>query len=203
MAVTTKFNEIAVEFTTRIGDPCSVSANVITPSKNLTKAEIESYVNRALDKLFTDQWLAAKGDEWEFLRTFPELLKTIVNGNIVGGLSTSYGNHFKLVHCMVNDIPARIWDIGVYDIAKSGTMFQYESSATKPAVIDKNGTLEFFGITSSTNLDIGYIIKPLKTDGSFFVSSADGEDEPFSKIWNNTIAEIAEQLYRNDAQENS
>lgn len=203
MAATTKFNRIAQVFCTKIGDPITVTGNVIGVGIILTTvAQIENYVNRALEKFFYSKWDEFGGDVQKFANFFPELIKFQVNGSVASGVSgvEAFKNLFHLFGLRVDDKYVRIWDVTKYSVAQSGKRLQYLGSADEPGAILIGDEIQFYGAEDSVNVDMEYIIKPIREDGTAFVSSADAEDSPFNEFWTEQIAQIATELYNQDAQ---
>lgn len=203
MAATTKFNRIAQVFMIKIGDPITITGNVINAGKIIdSKEQIENYVNRALETFFYTKWTEFGGDVKKFANFFPELVIPQVNGTLGAGICSveAFKNLFQLFGLRVDNKYVRIWDMSVYSIAKSGKRIQYIGSADDPGAILVGDEIQFFGAEDSTKVDMEYIIKPIREDGTAFVSSNDAEDSPFNEFWTEQIAQIAADLYNKDAQ---
>ncbi len=203
MAATIKFNRLCETFMLKIGDPIEISGNVIGAGKVITtKEKIQNYINRALETFFAAGWKESGYDVDNLANAFPELIKSAENGTLGDGICSieAFGNLFKIFSVRVDGKYCAIWDMTKYGIAKSRKRIQYLGSSDNPGVIHKDTYLEFFGAADSDNVDFEYIIKPLKSDGTAFVSSNDGEDSPYNEFWNEQIAQIATELYNQDAQ---
>lgn len=194
---TPKLDRIITEFANRIGSPATFDNGVLQNGSLLKAYEIVSYVNKALFKLFNEIWANNQFDK------FPELLSPPREIDVTGGIyniASPNLNMFKIFNCYTGTHIVKIWPEDKFAIAKLKTNRHYISDENNPAVIQLNSSLHFFPSTI-TKAFIIYLIAPLNPENGNFLDQNGAYDSPFSDQWNSKIAEIAEQLYRTDAQD--
>ena len=203
---TPKHDLINVELSRRINDAVVEAA---TNGNILSSSDRVAYVNKAMMKYINDAWLQVGGNVNAFIQIFPELVAirtvaltspsatyTIANPNLdfftlVSGL-TATGK--KYVAAAPKD---RL------QIFQSGSLPTYAPTADYPQMVEIGGVVYVFPTTITENINLAFIKLPLNPTTGAFLTQGGSYDSPFYDLHNSKIAEIAEQLYRIDAQEST
>lgn len=219
---TTKLDQLAIDFMKRIPDTFQTTftagSGVMPNGYVLNADEIVSYLNRAMLKLFNQQWQAAfalaKGKEARasqiFMSLMPELVKytlslvtdTAFNGLVVP-ITNPYLDLFKVVGGLTDtDKFIRVWDESKYLFAISGEYEEYVATEADPALIYAQNLVTIFPDTfTSFSFKLQYIALPLDpTTGTYFVQNGT-YDSPFSEQWNEVIIDLAYGIYLEEASE--
>lgn len=214
---TIKWDRIADGFLKRIPDTfisAFTPGTMIMPASNiLTAAQISDYVNRGLLKFFDDVWTTIEGNATKFSNIFPELIKiseaiTLSSGNYT--IASPYLDFHKIIGGMsvgvagppvVESVPIRIWEEKVYPFAKTEKYIQYQATAKNPAMIQLNNVLNIFPQSSTFQIKIIYIRKPLlPTTGGFLIQNG-VVDSPFAEHWEEKLIDSAYQIFLKETHE--
>lgn len=209
---TPKFDRIVNEFTRRLGDPASfdASGNLLGTSAGvLTSEEVVAYVNKALFKLINDAWIESEGNKNKFAAIFPELvsLRTIAipQGENTYNLADPNLDLFVIIDAFTGSDHAHVIDSSDHLLVKHSAYPQYEADDYNPVVSYLGNTIylfpDYLTKLSPVNLEIIIIKQPLNPNNGSLLVQNGIYDSPFNDQWTSKIAEIAEQLYRIDAQE--
>lgn len=208
MADTTpKFNRIAIEFMQRINDPVALTGDPpAIPSAGGSvldsKAKVESFVNRAMFKLFNDIWASIKGDSKLFLKIFPELgrevgITTHASGYYVIDTGNVMRDSFKLLEGRLSTTYIEMVEPFLLEELLTGRNTELVPSATVPYAYESNRTIYFLPAASfnAQAVYINYIRLPLSLADGSFLTSGGTYDSPYYDHWNSKIAEIAAELF--------
>lgn len=214
---TLRWDRIADGFLKRIPDTfvsTFTPGTMVMPASNiLTAAQITDYVNRGLLEFFDKIWAAVEGNAEKFGNIFPELIKisdeiTLTSGNYT--LASPYLDFHKIIGGMsvavvgppaVASVPIRIWNEKVYPFAKTEKYMQYQASANNPAMIQLNNVLNIFPQSSTFQIKIVYIRKPLlPTTGGFLVQNGD-VDSPFAEHWEEKLIQSVYDIFLKETHE--
>ena len=205
---TPKFDRIAKEFMSRIGDNFETEFTIgaaMPEGEILSAADISAYVNKALFILFNSEWDRVEGDKQRFINIFPELVFPTPSAvNLTSGIYTIAANYLDFF-VIVNGLTAtnkfiKVWTPDKYAMVKGSVFDELVPTADEPVVIQINENKLNFFPTTLTTATLVYIKQPLNpTDGSFLTQNGT-YDSPFNIQWNSKIAEIAEKLYKTDRQ---
>lgn len=199
---TIKFDSIATNFIklipTTFKSTFTPGGGAMPDSYALLAAQISDYVNRAMMKLFNDEWARLGGDTKAFTKVFPELQDISGAVSLDAGnytIANPYLNFKKLIGCTKQDGNyIEIWPDYIYAYAKAGK-YQYVATTDNPSIIQINNLLAIFPQSSSFSIIFQYIKLPLdKTTGNPLTQNG-SNDSPFSYEWNERIAQIAYELY--------
>lgn len=202
---TPKYAQIAHAFMNSIGDPIVTNGDglITTPGKVLqTKEIIESFINRAIYKLFITSWGEAKADKDTFLKAFPELMVPVSKSIAIlpdgtHSIATPNLDLFEVVSASASGKYVTILDQAYFALVKSKTNAHLTGTDEHPILIKRGNTLYLFKdvVANPYSITIDYIRLPLNgTDGSQLVSGG-AVDSPFGYQWTVTIAEIAKGLF--------
>ena len=204
MGALAKFDACSLSFSKAIGD---VVTSVTASGNKLTDDERDGYINRAMNKLFTEYWTAVKGNTEAFIDIFPELLRDVQVATTAGGLyvlaaSGTY-DFFKLHSAYKSTQIIKCVDKTLKAIVVTSNNELYTPSTSNFIAIEIEGTIAFYPAASfnAQAVNIQYVRRPVlsTTGGAFF---NDGTvDIPFNANWNDTIVSIALELYKQDTQE--
>jgi len=204
---TPKFDRIAKEFMSRIGDNFEtefIIGAAMPEGEILSAADISAYVNKSLLDFFNQLWMSLELKE--FIKKVPELVEPLTGELDVttGVLSIPTGrkNFYKLIGAVTSsDVFITIEEADEYSLYKSSYLSDYEATADEPVCIQLGlDKIEFFP-SSILKAKLIYIKLPLSpTDGSFLIQNG-SNDSPFADHWNSKIAEIAERFYKIDRQQ--
>lgn len=225
---TPKLNRIITEFGRRIGAPPVWGGSygvVLQDRYDLSSTEYVAYVNKALMKFFQTKWEELGRDKQAFINAFPEMMttKTLVfstsgtNKYIYNltGIASTMRNFFVVLNAYDRDptalppvaTPAFIeaLDTSWYFTIEYGLNTIYTPTTKHPFIIATSDYLHVYpplGVGGTRNIQVNYIAMPLAADGTFYTQNGT-TDSPFDDIWNSQIAEIAEQLFKIESQENA
>lgn len=219
---TPKLDRIITEFGRRIGAPPvwgGTYGTVLQDRYDLSSTEYVAYVNKALMKFFQTKWEESGKDKQTFINTFPELMstRTLVFSSSgtnkyifnLTGLGSMMRNFFAVLNAYDAAIvpPAFIeaLDTSWYFTIEYGLNTIYTPTTRHPFIIATADYLHVYPpleVGSTRNLQVNYIAQPLASDGTFYTQNGT-TDSPFDDIWNSQIAEIAEQLFKIESQENA
>ena len=211
---TLRWDRIADGFLKRIPDTFATAftpGGGVMPAGNiLTAAQISDYVNRGLLEFFDKVWAAVEGNAEKFGNIFPELIKIsdaidLSSGNYI--LATPYLDFHKIIGGMsvavspAVSVPIRIWNEKVYPFAKTEKYMQYQASASNPAMIQLNNVLNIFPQSSTFQIKIVYIRKPLlPTTGGFLVQNGT-VDSPFAEHWEEKLIQSVYDIFLKETHE--
>lgn len=206
---TPKLDKISVELSRRIADPV---ASAGTNGEVLTATDRTSYINKAMFKLINDYWIQFGGDVKRFAQMFPELIAfeeiTLnANGQYDINASSDIRDFFELVDAYnyadviyIAKVPNYLFNIVV-----TGDNPDYTADENEPLCINLEGVLYFFPSANYAGaiVRIIYLKLPVDPTNGNLLTQGGTYDIPFYDHWNSTIASIAEQLWRIDAQEDA
>lgn len=212
-SLTPKLDRIINQFTSLIGYPATYDGNGdFQPSDVLTKAQVESYVSKAMFKLFNQFWQMAtqnkktiKDIAQTFLAVFPELVRTgsitFTGAGVYTIINPNLDFYYPFGASDSNKYFARILDATYFEIVKAEIYPQYTAVTAKPIIIYLEGKLNLFP-AAAVSYDVSFITKPVipSTGGIFTQGSAAVADHPFTEHWEPIIAEKADQIYRQERQ---
>lgn len=198
-----KLDACNISFSKAIGD---VVASASTSGNKLTDDERDGYLNRAMNKLFTEYWTAVKGRTEAFIDIFPELLRdvqvtTTAGGAFVLAASGTY-DFFKLHSAYKSTQIIKCIDKTLKAIVVTSNNELYTPSTSNFIAIEIEGTIIFYPLASfnAQTVNIQYVRRPIAIDGTAFTNGGT-YDHPFNANWNETIVQIALELYKQDTQE--
>lgn len=205
---TLKLDNIAVEVLKRAKgefDSAFTPGGGVMPSADfLTAAQITSYVNKALQKLFSDALVEAKGDLDAFANVFPELVvNRIVSLTALSTYDLASPNldYHSLVSGAVDGKFGTIAGKELRQLISSGTIEQYAGSADEPIIIEVDETFYNFPSAAFTSGTAIYTIikRPVDpTTGNLLIQNG-SFDSPYREIWLDKLAEIAFVFYKEDS----
>ena len=196
---TPKFDRISVELSRRLNDPVVAATS---NGSNITAIQRNEFVNMALMELFNLKWQQHGGDIENFTKEFPELIVTrlaslssssytIVNPNL---------DFRALVSIVVDSKFATIRPAHLKNTVASGAVAQMAGSATNPTEIYSRGKIYVYPtatfIAQGFTMDI--IRAPLEPTTGEYLAQGGSTDSPYNPEWENTIVEIAVQLFDKD-----
>lgn len=211
---TLKWDRIADGFLKRIPDTFATAftpGGGAMPAGNiLTAAQITDYVNRGLLEFFDKVWAAVEGNAEKFGNIFPELIKisdaiTLSSGNYT--LATPYLDFHKIIGGMsvavspAVSVPIRIWNEKVYPFAKTEKYMQYQASASNPAMIQLDNVLNIFPQSSTFQIKIVYIRKPLLPTTGGFLTQNGTVDSPFAEHWEEKLIQSVYDIFLKETHE--
>lgn len=198
-----KFDACNISFSKAIGD---VVAAAGTSGNKLTDDERDGYINRALNKLFTEYWTAVKGRTEAFIDIFPELLRDVPITTTAGGIfvlaaSGTY-DFFKLHSAYKSTQIIKCLDKTLKAIVVTSNNELYTPSTSNFIAIEIEGTIAFYPAASfnAQAVNIQYVRRPIDITGAAFTNGGT-YDHPFNANWNDTIVSIALELFKQDTQE--
>jgi len=207
---TIKFDTIAEEFMHRVNDEFLTSftpGGGVMPGGSIIRDadDIASFVNRAMQKLFNDQFVGVKGDLFLFEKAMPELIKKSAALTLSSGVYTVASPHLDIFQAINGKSAAgnyiRRWSADKWNLAETGHHFAYVATSTNPALIHLKNEIYFYPNDLSGSPTVVYIQKPVDpTTGNFYTQNG-SYDSPFHEHWNSVIAEIAYQLYLQESGE--
>ena len=209
MATTTpKYDEIVKIFAEKIKDPVTFSGTTfdVIPGKVVkTKAAIESYINEGMFRLLNKIWVDTQGNLEIVAGVLPELMR-YVSGLALSNpasnydIGANYPNFWRLVNANADDKSCSIQPGANLTLLLADFVGQYTGNASNPVACEVNKILYVFPITdfAGKGLKILYLSAPLKSDGTRLTQNG-GTDSPFFDHWNETIAELAAQSFRESA----
>lgn len=198
------FDSISMRLAKRISDPVASAA---TNGTILTAAARDEYINKAMMEIIRKYWELVKGDTQTFIEIFPELVKTATFNTTAGGtlvISTStFKNFFKIINAIkgttvyIKSLPKHL-----YTVVKTGRFDDVAPDSDNPVVFEIEGTLVFFPSADFNvqSVTAFFLTLPLDTSGGTLYNGHATVDSPFLPIWNEEIAQIAEELFRQDTQ---
>lgn len=198
---TPKFDRILVEFSKRIKDRLS---SAFTPGGGaypdgtiLTKELAINFVNRGLLKYFEMMVKQSNGDIEVFSNLCPELISDKTTVSFTSGvhtIATPNLDFFNFIGGVAGSAQIIRKGPELLDRFLANNYPLYTPSTTKPYLIQLNTKLYIFP-TSIATADIIFIKQPLdKTTGAFLTQNG-SYDSPYYDFRNDTIAEIAADLY--------
>lgn len=194
---------ISVNFSQKVADPVATGS---TDGKLLTSVARQSYINRAMFKLFETYWTQANGDSKRFIEMFPELVHADYfncTNDIISMTQSGGYDFFKIIGCN-NTTTGKdiiIKSTTEYAMISAGTIPQLTGSSTNILVFQLNQQLIFFSGKTLTQVAVTYIKMPVSpVDGSFLVEGG-SFDSPFFPVWNERLADIALDIFKADAQQ--
>lgn len=208
---TPKFDLVNTSLATRIGDPV---ASASTNGTVLTAAERNTYVNRAANKLFSDAWYSTGGNGEVFLGIFPELFSertvacSIISDNCYYTIASPNKDIYKIEKAIGGSSGKyiQVFPVTMFAVLKSEVHPHYVFTSDNPALIHKDEKIYIFpgdivASPSTYSVDLQCIVMPVDPTTGLYLAQGGSYDLPFDYSWLNKLAEIAEQLYRIDAQE--
>ena len=199
-----KLDACNISFSKAIGDVVSAAS---TPGNILTDDERDGYINRAMNKLFTEYWTAVKGRTEAFVDIFPELLRDVSIATTAGSiyaLSTSGTRDFFKLHSAYKGTQIiKCIDKTLKAIVVTSNNELYAPSTSNFIAIEVEGTITFYPAASfptPSTVNIQYVVRPIDPTGSAFTNGGT-YDHPFNANWNETIVSIALDLFKQDTQE--
>ena len=210
--MTPRLDRCIIEFSKIIADPVEYTNDPdlydIGDGKILTLAEMTSYVNKAMLRMWNAVWTESKGIETIFLQQFPFLFAAKdVSTNEVGGYGIENPNKDfgALIDARTENGNTYIQQLGIdkYNIIKSGVNTRFSATAEHPKCFYTDGVIMFEPASSfaNTTVTINYIKLPINPETGDFLTQNGGYDSPFPDHYNSAIAEMAGQLYKVDTQE--
>lgn len=197
---TPKFDMIATDFVARIPDSFQTPFTIggeMPDSFILKKETISNYVNRALNKVFSDLWLGAGADKNRLINVVPELTKVSNNINFINGRYTigqGYLDLFKIIGATVNNKFAKVKEADKLTLYLTGEYPEYMTTDNDPVIILSGGLIYLFPQLTRTVI-LHYIVKPVNPITGGYLEQNGSYDSPFDYHWHDTIAEAAYQLY--------
>lgn len=206
---TPKMDRILTEFMSRIGDPVTISG-AMGNGKIITADKAIDFVNRAMFKLLNDTAATLGFSEAELCRVFPELITTATITTSSGGTYTIAANNLDFWLLIdgtysSNTILIQKQNQSLYNMFLTGRNTRAAATAAYPVVFHMNTVLNFMPAATfnAISVNITYIKQPLNPTSGAFLTQNGSYDSPFSNLWNSKLAEIAQQLFLIEAQENS
>lgn len=204
---TVKFDRIAIAFMAKAKDTFVTSFTAGGGALPLghvliNDGQIESYINRALSKLFSDVW--AEGKVKGIVDTFPELLETrdiTFNGSGRYTLVTPNLDMFYLVGGTADLKNAQITDRTLYPVIKSGNNFHLSGDSDNPIMIYMDSIVHVFPDADFGTKDGALLIikKPVDPTTGGLLSQNGSYDSPFDSHWDDKLSELAYQFYLTDS----
>jgi hypothetical protein len=209
---TPKFDQLCVEFVKRIPTEFKTAftpgGGALPDSYVLPKENIIDYINRALNKLFNQYWMASKGNAEMFIKIFPELAKysaelTLSSGNY--NIITPHLDFYKAIsgRTTTGNKFVKQWETTKYNIALTEKYDEYIATADNPALIQINRLVAFFPQSlGAAKVYIQYVALPISpTTGNYLTQNHATEDSPFFQHWNTQIVDLAYQMYLEESYE--
>lgn len=201
-------NKLAVEFGKRIGvvpnDP-TASPYILVDNDLLTKADYETFLNRAMQTVFNAVVTELQGDPRRVAALFSELVQTVEISFTSGVYTIASPNlHlWEVVRAYKGSVSIAIWGVDKLDLAVAGGDAINVIDAERPVIIATKSSLLCFPTLS--NVKIVYVQQPLREDGAVY-SSINTEpttkfDVPFLPMWYTRIIDAAVADYMKQKQE--
>ena len=220
VTTTPKLDAAICEFGQRIADPAIFnSTGIIQDGIFLKKEDYATYINKAMLKLFNDTWITVRGDASAFLLIFPELYATsgalsftkesvgsFGEAQLTYSIESPYCDFMKLVSAnayMSEKI--RVIEESLLSVVATKSNCYYEASAEDMIIIPVGKKLYLFPpeLESFQGIFMTYIKMPVNPNTGRFLTQAGDVDMPFTEQWISKIAELAEEFFRKEAQEES
>ena len=218
---TPKLDKIIIEFRNRVSDPVIYMTGSLPDGLVISASEATTYVNRAMNKYFTDTWAAVQSDKWEFVNQLPELIAEATASWQLGGyanlpngtrytVAAPYLDYYEALDAVssgtqgiiINDY-VRFLDKDYLRVVALGLNSHYSASADNVIGIINGRTIYIYPDNSGSgypNVYFRYVKQPIDPlTGNPLVQSGT-TDSPFYDVRTELIAEIAEGIYRVDAQ---
>lgn len=199
---------MSIELGRRLGDP-PTSDSAANGGTWLTAAVRNAYVNKGLNKFWSDMLGSVKGDIQQFVNIFPELLSaatelTLSSGKFIisSGTPTTAKDMWRVWQGYLKTTlyQIKIYPEDMYSSLMSGENLDFVATARHPAVIQVAGTLQFFPQNSTFTPTIVYIKLPIDPSNGGLLTQGGTYDSPFGSQWNSQIAETAQKLFLIDHQ---
>ena len=197
---TPKFDRISVELSRRLNDPVAAAA---TNGSTLTAAQRNEFVNMALQELFNMKWQQYGGDIAGFTKELPELIVprtgTLSSSSyVIASPNLDFVQLVEVVapvskYCTIRPSRLRF-------LVSMGTIPTMAGTANNPIAIESGGVIYIYPATSfvSGTITMNIIVAPLDPTTGGYLTQGGTYDSPFSPDWENTIVEIAVQLFDKD-----
>jgi hypothetical protein len=176
-----------------------------TTYKIYKKELIGAWINSAMDKLFSDTWVASGGEKEKFTQVLPELLSVQTTPKQTGYSSIQLNNVslriFEIFSGIIDGRIIKIWDNNIYHRVLVGDMPYHHPTNEEPAMFQFGNKLEFLPINIAGTVSLMFIENPsVKADGTKF--TYDNQEEIlYTDKWFPTIVDTAEMLAKKDTQE--
>lgn len=163
----------------------------------LPKERIVDLINRALLRLFNQYWTALSLKD--FQTKFPELVRISSDCPIASGSYTIDNPHKDFVRILgalkkTGSVFVKVWDESKYTLVQSGKYEEYAYSAARPAAMQQEGKILYFGETPTTII-MQYIKQPVNPETGGALTQNGTYDSPFLDHWTGKITDIAEEIF--------
>jgi len=196
---TPKFDRISVELSRRLNDPVAAAA---TNGSTLTAAQRNEFVNMALQELFNMKWQQYGGDIAGFTKELPELIVprtgTLSSSSYV--IASPNLDFKELVSLVIDTKSATIRPAHLRNTISTGHITTMAGSANCPIAVHSYSAIYVFPVSTyvSQTFLMDIVRLPVDPTSGGFLTQGGSYDSPFSPEWENTIIEIAVQLFDKD-----
>jgi len=212
---TPKFDTIIKEFRARVADIATFDiTGSLLDGNTLPASDTVTYVNRALFRFEEDAWVQSQGNKWNFVKVFPEMIVEASASFVIGGyggstngtnytIASPYLDFLSILDSTTGSQYIKVQEPQLLSVIDTGINTQYTATSINMFLIVDGRTLYLYpslGGSGYTGVKFRYVKSPLvPTTGTPIIQNG-SIDSPFYEIHTTKIAEIAEQLYRIDAQ---
>lgn len=208
---TPKLNRLAQRFMQQIQDPIIVdpgNPDLLLPGQVIrTITEIEHYLGMAMMKFIEEVWKTAGANAGTMLRALPDIYKerdlTILTGTQKIDISTTHADVWDILDSRQSTVTIlEVWNAIHLTDALNGSDPFYVGDARRAGIIYQKPFLWIFpaslAAASDYTFTLCFLQAPLHPVNGTYLTIGGDYDIPFSDIHFNTIASIAEKIYKVD-----
>lgn len=196
---TPKFDRMSVEFSKRIHDPVAAAA---TDGTTVPAAVRHLFLNQALQEFFGSMWREVRGNKEQFGEIFPELIDERNNSFTAAKYTIISPNldFFELVELKIGSYWATIRRATQKYLIDTGAVEQMAGDSTHPVAIYAFGAIYIYPTVTfgTSGFYMNIIKKPVDPTTGGYLTQGGSYDSPFDAIHEETIVNIAKQMFDED-----